>query len=299
MVSNTYWVIFNTFIILFLMFDLGVLNKNDVPPTSKQALNFTIFWIFISLIFGVWIYFHFGTEAFFQYITSYKIEKFLSIDNVMVFAVIFKSFNVPIKYQHRVLFIGIISALVLRGLMIFLGIELLLKFHWLLTIFGIFLIFTGIKIFAAKEKDNSFTDGMIWRYFQKIIPNTAKFDGHKFFIKNKGKLSATPLFYSLILIEVSDIIFAIDSLPAIFSITTDPFLIYTSNMLAILGLRSLYFVLANAVEKFKYLKPSLGIVLIFVGAKIVFNVHLHPAITFSILGVIFSTAILLSIRSKS
>lgn len=299
MVSSTYWIIFNTFIILFLVFDLGVLNKNDVPPTSKQAFNFTIFWVLISLLFGGWIYFHFGTEAFFQYITSYKIEKFLSIDNVMVFAVIFKSFNVPIKYQHRVLFIGIISALVLRGLMIFLGIELLLKFHWLLTIFGIFLIFTGIKIFALKEKDSAFTDSVIWKCFKKIIPNTAKFDGHKFFIKNNGKLSATPLFYSLILIEVSDIIFAIDSLPAIFSITTDPFLIYTSNMLAILGLRSLYFVLANAVEKFKYLKPALGIVLIFVGAKIVFNVHIHPAITFAILGVVFTTSILLSIRSKS
>ncbi len=183
--------------------------------------------------------------------------------------------------------------------MIFLGIELLLKFHWLLTVFGIFLIFTGAKIFMIKETESSFTEGLIWKYCKKIIPITAKFDGNKFFIKTKGKWSATPLLYALILIEISDIIFAVDSLPAVFSITTDPFLIYTSNILAILGLRSLYFVLANAVEKFKYLKPALGIVLIFVGSKIVFNIQLHPATTFAILAVIFLTSILLSIRSKS
>jgi tellurite resistance protein TerC len=299
MVSNTYWIAFNTLIILFLALDLGILNRRDHQPTSSESLKFTIFWIGVSLTFGVWIYFNFGSTAFFEYITSYKIEKFLSIDNVMVFAVIFKSLNVPIKYQHRVLFIGIISALVLRGLMIFLGVELLLKFHWLLTVFGIFLIFTGIKIFLVKETENSFTKSAIWKYCQKIIPSTTKLEGHKFFIRTNHKWSATPLLYALILIEVSDIIFALDSLPAIFSITTDPFLIYTSNILAILGLRSLYFVLANAVEKFKYLKPALGIVLILVGAKIVFNIQLHPATTFAILAVIFLTSILLSMRSKS
>lgn len=299
MVSNTYWIVFNAFIILFLAFDLGVLNRRDHLPTPKEALRFSIFWIGVSCIFGGWIYFNFGTEAFFQYITSYKIEKFLSIDNVMVFAVIFKSLHVPIQHQHRVLFIGIVSALLLRGLMIFLGVELLLKFHWLLTVFGIFLVFTGIKIFFVKKSTNSFAKSTIWKYFQRIIPSSPKLDGHKFFVKKNKKWNATRLLYALILIEVSDIIFALDSLPAIFSITTDPFLIYTSNILAILGLRSLYFVLADAVEKFKYLKPALGVVLIFVGVKIVFNIQLHPATTFAILAVIFSSSILLSMRSKS
>jgi tellurite resistance protein TerC len=299
MISNLSWIVFNSLIILFLAFDLGVLSRHNQQPSSKQALKFTVFWVFVSLAFGGWIYFYLGAPAFFQYITSYKIEKFLSIDNVMVFSVIFKTLNVPIKYQHKVLFIGIVSALVLRGLMIFLGIELLLKFHWLLTVFGIFLVFTGAKFFMIKETESSFTEGFVWKYCKKIIPSTAKFDGNKFFIKTKDKWSATPLLYALILIEISDIIFAIDSLPAVFSITTDPFLIYTSNILAILGLRSLYFVLASAVEKFKYLKPALGIVLIFVGSKIVFNIQLHPATTFAILAVIFLTSILLSIRSKS
>ena len=217
----------------------------------------------------------------------------------MVFAVIFKSLSIPLKYQHRVLFVGILSAIVLRAIMIFLGVELLQKFHWLLTIFGVFLVFTGIKIFTTKEDDGSLEDNVLWKYCKKILPYSEKFDGHKFFIKSHGKLLASPLLFALILIEISDIVFAIDSLPAIFAITTDPFLIYTSNMLAILGLRSLYFVLANAVEKFKYLKPALGIVLIFVGAKIVFNITLHPATVFAILAVIFSIAILFSMRSKS
>lgn len=299
MSNVTDWIFFNIFILLFLLFDLCFVNKNDKPQTYKQALIFSIFWILVSVIFGVWIYFKFGLNSFFQYITSYKIEKFLSIDNVMVFAIIFKSMNIPLKYQHRVLFVGIVSAIVLRAIMIFLGVGLLQKFHWILTIFGIFLVFTGIKIFIAKEEDDSFTNSALWKYCKKFFPYAEKFNGHKFFIRSNGKLVASPLLFALILIEISDIIFAIDSLPAIFAITTDPFLIYTSNMLAILGLRSLYFVLANAVQKFKYLKHGLGVVLIIVGAKIVFGIHLHPAVTFTILAVIFLVSIMLSIRSKS
>ena len=299
MISNSHWVLFNSAILLFLLVDLGFLHKKDKPETNAQAIVFSIFWIFISIIFGVWIYFQFGATSFFQYITSYKIEKFLSIDNVMVFAIIFKSLNIPLKYQHRVLFVGIVSAIVFRGIMIFLGIELLQKFHWLLILFGFFLVFTGIKIFVSKEDDKSFSDTALWKLCKKIVPYSEKFDGHKFFIKSQGKLVASPLLFALILIEISDVIFAVDSLPAIFAITTDPFLIYTSNMLAILGLRSLYFVLANAVQKFKYLKHGLGIVLIIVGVKIVFGIHVHPAVTFSILGVIFLISIMLSIRSKS
>ncbi len=290
---------FNAFIILFLALDLGVFNRHQHQPSYKEALRWSLFWVSLSLAFGGWIYFYLGSTAFFEYITSYKIEKILSLDNVMVFAVIFKSLNISAQYQHRVLFIGIVSALVLRGLMIYLGVELLQNFSWLLNIFGVFLVFTGIKIFFVKEQQHSFLQSKIWTYCQKLIPLSSKEHGGKFFVVEDKKYKATPLVFALIAIEISDIIFAADSLPAIFSITTNPFLIYTSNVLAILGLRSLYFVLAKAIESFRYLKPALGLVLVIVGSKLIFNIHLHPALTFIILTVIFVSSIFLSIRFKS
>jgi tellurite resistance protein TerC len=299
MISQTYWIAFNAFIFLFLALDLGVFNRAQHQPSYKEALGWSLFWVGLSVAFGGWIYFHLGTTAFFEYITSYKIEKILSLDNVMVFAVVFKSLNIPVQYQHRVLFLGIVSALALRGLMIFLGVELLQNFSWLLGVFGAFLVFTGFKIFFVKEQQQDFSQGKLWRYCQKLIPLSSKLHGNKFFAIENKKRKATPLLFALILIEISDIIFAVDSLPAIFSITTDPFLIYTSNILAILGLRSLYFVLAKAIESFKYLKPALGLVLVLVGGKLIFHIHLHPAITFTILTVIFTSSVFLSMRFKS
>jgi tellurite resistance protein TerC len=245
------------------------------------------------------MFFHLGSVAFFEYITSYKIEKVLSLDNVMVFAVIFKSLNIPTQYQHRVLFIGILSAIVMRALMIFLGVELLERFSWLLYIFGAFLVFTGMKIFFIREKEEPLANSRLWKFCQKIIPLSSKLHGNKFFVIEHKKHKATPLLFALVLIEFSDIIFAVDSLPAIFSITRNPFIIYTSNILAILGLRSLYFVLARAIENIKYLKFALGIVLVIVGLKLIFSIHLHPGITFVILAVIFSSSIILSMREKS
>lgn len=299
MISQTYWIAFNAFIFLFLALDLGVFNRAQHQPSYKEAMGWSLFWVGLSVAFGGWIYFHLGTTAFFEYITSYKIEKILSLDNVMVFAVVFKSLHIPVQYQHRVLFLGIVSALALRGLMIFLGVELLQSFSWLLSVFGAFLVFTGFKIFFVKEQQEDLSQGKLWRYCQKFIPLTSKLHGNKFFAIEDKRLKATPLLFALILIEISDIIFAVDSLPAIFSITTDPFLIYTSNILAILGLRSLYFVLAKAIESFKYLKPALGLVLVLVGGKLIFNIHLHPAITFTILTVIFTLSVFFSMRFKS
>lgn len=299
MTSQIYWVTFNVFIILFLILDLGVFNRHQHQPSYKEALSWSVFWIGLSIVFGGWIYFYFGSIAFFEYITSYKIEKILSLDNVMVFAVIFKSLNIPVQYQHRVLFIGIASALVLRAIMIFLGVELLQNFHWLLNIFGAFLVFTGIKILFLKEKEHSFSQSKLWSFCQRLIPLSSKSNKGKFFIIENKKYKATPLLFALILIEISDIIFAVDSLPAIFSITSDPFLIYTSNILAILGLRSLYFVLGRALENYKYLKPALGLVLTIIGIKLIFSIHLHPAITFTILTVIFISSVFLSMRFKS
>lgn len=294
MIPQTYWIIFNVFIFLFLALDLGIFNRAQHQPSYKEAITWSIFWVALSVAFGGWIYFQFGTTAFFEYITSYKIEKILSLDNIMVFAVVFKSLNVPLQYQHRVLFLGIVSALVLRGLMIFLGVELLQNFSGLLTLFGIFLVFTGLKIFFENKHPQNFAKSKPWLYCQKFIPLSSKQHEGKFFAIENKKRKATPLLFALILIEISDIIFAVDSLPAIFSITTNPFLIYTSNILAILGLRSLYFVLATAIENFKYLKPALGFVLVLVGVKLIFNIHLHPAITFTILTVIFLSSVFFS-----
>mgnify|MGYP000328908132 CR=1 FL=1 len=299
MISQTYWIAFNAFIFLFLILDLGVFNRDQHQPSYKEAMAWSLFWIGLSVAFSGWIYFQFGTTAFFEYITSYKIEKILSLDNVMVFAVVFKSLNIPLQYQHRVLFLGIISALMLRGLMIFLGIELLQSFSGLLIIFGIFLVFTGLKIFFENKHQQDFSKTKLWLYCQKILPLSSKLHGGKFFTIEDKKRKATPLLFALILIEISDIIFAVDSLPAIFSITTNPFLIYTSNILAILGLRSLYFVLAKAIESFRYLKPALGLMLVLVGGKLIFHIHLHPAITFTILTVIFTSSVFLSMRFKS
>ncbi|MBP9828713.1 MAG: TerC/Alx family metal homeostasis membrane protein [Proteobacteria bacterium] len=298
MISQYHWITFNVLIFFFLVLDLGVFNRQQHKPKYKEAIAWTLFWVFVSLAFSIWIYFHLGSVAFFEYITSYKIEKILSLDNVMIFAVIFKSLNIPTQYQHRVLFIGILSAIIMRGLMIFLGVELLERFNWLLYIFGAFLVFTGTKILFIKENKNSLTDSTIWKLCQKIIPLSSKLQGNKFFVIEQQKYKATPLLFALVLIEFSDIIFAVDSLPAIFSITTNPFIIYTSNIFAILGLRSLYFVLAGAIEKIKYLKYALGLALVIVGFKLIFNIHLHPGITFSILAVIFSTSIILSIYLK-
>jgi tellurite resistance protein TerC len=298
MITQTYWIAFNAFVVLFLALDLGVFNRHQHQPTYKEAVCWSLFWVGLSVAFGGWIYFHLGTTAFFEYITSYKIEKILSLDNVMVFAVVFKSLNIPVEYQHRVLFLGIVSALVLRGLMIFLGIELLQNFSWLLTVFGAFLVFTGLKIFFVKEQQQDFSQGKLWRYCQKLIPLSSKLYGNKFFAIEDKKRKATPLLFALILIEITDIIFAVDSLPAIFSITTNPFLIYTSNVFAILGLRSLYFVMAKAIESFRYLKPALGLVLVLVGGKLIFNIHIHPGVTFAVLTVIFASSVFLSMRSK-
>lgn len=297
MISQTHWILFNLAILLFLAFDLGIFNRNNAIPSYKRALGWTIFWITISLIFGIWIYIHLGLVAFFEFITSYKIEKILSLDNVIVFTIIFESLKIPRQHQHRVLFVGIISALFLRGLMIFLGIELLAKFSWILKIFGIFLIFTGLKFFK-QNKETSLSDSKFWTFCQKIIPLSSKLQGNCFFITDKKKRKATPLLFALIMIEFSDIIFALDSLPAIFSITTNSFIIYTSNVLAILGLRSLYFVLVDTIEKLKYLKTALGFTLVLIGVKLSFDIHFHPAISLSVLTCIFSTAIIFSMHSK-
>jgi tellurite resistance protein TerC len=267
-------------IITILALDLGVFNKNPHIINTKEATKWTVIWFVVAMLFSGVIYWLYGTTyiqnptglsqtgASLKYITGYLIELSLSIDNIFVIAVIFSSFKIAQKYQHRVLFWGILGAIVFRGLMIAFGVALINKFHWTTYLFGAFLIFTAIKMLFSKEEDEfEPKDSFIYKTLGKIIPITSEIDGEKFFIQtNKGK-AATMLFVALIVIEVMDVIFALDSVPAILAITSDPFLVFSSNIFAILGLRSMYFFLANMLQKFEYLEYSISAILMFVGVK--------------------------------
>jgi len=275
------WILFLTAIVLFLALDLGVFNKTPHIISTKEASKWTAIFITISFLFSGVIYWLYGTDyienpdrlkplaASVKYLTGYLIELSLSVDNIFVIAIIFSSFKIPQKYQHRVLFWGILGAIVFRGLMIFFGVMIINKFAWTTYLFGVFLIFTAAKMLFSNEEDefqpkNSF----IYKTLGKIIPVTSEMDQEKFFISTeKVKRAATPLFMALVVIEVMDVIFALDSVPAILAITSDPFLVFSSNIFAILGLRSMYFFLANMLEKFSYLEYSLIAILTFVGLK--------------------------------
>ncbi|SFZ91896.1 tellurite resistance protein TerC [Flaviramulus basaltis] len=278
------WVIFISFILLFLALDLGVFNKTPHIISTKEASIWTLIWISIALCFSLLIFIIFKNDwvdnptnltpvdASLKYITGYLIELSLSIDNIFVIAVIFSSFKIPQKHQHRVLFWGIIGAIVFRALMIFFGVTLFIKFEWITYLFGIFLIFTAIKLFFSKE-DNEFNPkkGFLYRVLGKIIPISSTVESEYFFIRKKHLLVATPLFLVLILIEFTDVLFAFDSIPAILAITTNPFIVFSSNILAILGLRSMYFFLSNMTSKFIYIKYSLVAILSFVGVKLLLS----------------------------
>lgn len=275
------WILFLSAIMLFLALDLGVFNKTPHIISSKEAGKWTGIFVTISFLFSGVIYFLYSnnyianpdglkpTTAAIKYLTGYLIELSLSVDNIFVIAIIFSSFKIPQKYQHRVLFWGILGAIVFRGLMIYFGVLLINKFSWTTYIFGAFLIFTAAKMLFTKEEDDFHPkDSMIYKLLGKIIPITTEMDHQKFFITTKtAKKAATPLFVALIVIEVMDVIFALDSVPAILAITSDPFLVFSSNIFAILGLRSMYFFLANMLEKFSYLEYSLIAILTFVGFK--------------------------------
>ncbi|HQF48309.1 MAG TPA: TerC family protein [Flavobacterium alvei] len=276
----TVWIIFLSAIVLFLALDLGIFNKTPHIIGAKEASKWTAVFVTLSFLFSGAIYWLYNNNyienpdglkpitASIKYLTGYLIELSLSIDNIFVIAIIFSSFKIPKKLQHRVLFWGIIGAIVFRGLMIYFGVLIINKFAWTTYLFGIFLIFTALKMLFTKEEDefkpkNSF----IYKLLGKIIPITHQADKEHFFVKIDGKTFATPLFVALIVIEVMDVVFALDSVPAILAITSDPFLVFSSNIFAILGLRSMYFFLAHMLEKFSYLEYSLIAILSFVGLK--------------------------------
>lgn len=261
------WVGFNVFVLLMLALDLGVFHRKAHTVSMREAGIWSLVWVMLALTFNAGIYYLAGRQPALEFLTGYLIEKSLSLDNIFVFVLIFSYFRVPLAYQHRVLFWGVLGALVMRAMLIVVGAALLAKFQWIIYVFGGFLVLTGIKM-ALRGHDAAEPDqNPVVRLFRRVFPVAEEYDGQEFFTVRNGKRLATPLLLVLVLVETSDLIFAVDSIPAIFAVTRDPFLVYTSNVFAILGLRSLYFLLANVVTMFRYLKLGLAFVLTFVGVK--------------------------------
>ena len=261
------WVGFNVFVLIMLALDLGVFHRKNHEVSLKEALTWTAVWISLALVFNGFIFYRFGEELAVQFLTGYLIEKSLSVDNIFVIILIFSYFQVPLIYQHKVLFLGILGALVMRAIFIFAGIELIHRFHWLIYIFGGFLIITGIRMLFSQETKIDPDKNFFVRLIKMIIPITSDYHQSKFVVRQEGRLWATPLLLALIVVEGTDLIFAVDSIPAILAISDDPFIVYTSNVFAILGLRSLYFAVAGIEKFFKYLKYGLAVILVFVGTK--------------------------------
>jgi tellurite resistance protein TerC len=280
------WAGFILFILTLLALDLGVFHRKDHVIKTREALTWSAIWVALALSFSIFIYFGYenhwlglgtrpdpidgsinrGWQAVVKYLTGYVIEESLSVDNIFVMALLFSYFAIPAKYQHRVLFWGILGAIVMRGLMIFVGTQLV-KIHWIIWVFGGFLVFTGLKMMFSKDVGEDPGNNRVVRMVRRFLPVTKEYHGHNFLARVDGRLMLTPLALVLVVVEVTDLVFAIDSIPAIFAITADPFLVFTSNIFAILGLRSLYFALAGMMDKFRYLKPALALVLMVVGVK--------------------------------
>jgi tellurite resistance protein TerC len=298
------WFLFLGIVITLLAFDLGILHKDDKEMGVAESLKLSAFYICFALLFGLWVWYDMGGTRAMEYYTGFFIEKSLSIDNVFVISLIFGYFAIPRAYQYRALLWGIIAVLILRGLMIAIGAALVQEYEWILFIFGAFLIATGIKMLVVPEGDQDVSKNPVVRFMSKRMRITKELHGQKFFVKapdpvtGKLVLFATPLFLALVIINIADLIFAVDSVPAIFAITTDTFIVYTANIMAILGLRALYFALAAMVHRFEYLKYALAIVLVFIGAKIFWNQFvgkMNPAISLGVTLALITGGILYSL----
>ncbi len=290
------WVGFNIFVLTMLALDLFVFHRKHHEIKVKEALLWSAFWVSLALIFNVGVYFYMGKQSALEFLTGYLIEQALSIDNLFVFILIFSYFKVPKKYQHEVLFWGILGVLVMRAIAIIGGVALIKNFHAIIYIFGAFLIFTGIKMALEKDKEIHPENNIVLKLFRKIMPVTPDFEGSKFFVIKEGKRFATPLFIVLLVVETTDLVFAVDSIPAVLAITHDPFIVYTSNVFAILGLRSLYFALAGTIHLFHYLHYGLSAILVFVGGKMVVSDFFKVPIGVS-LGVI-ATLLIVSVAAS-
>lgn len=303
------WIIFIAFIILCLALDLGVFNRKPHVIKTKEAAIWTTIWVTIAMAFSGVIYWLFAEGmvenptnltpnlAVLKYITGYLIELSLSIDNVFVIAVIFSSFAIPKKYQHEVLFWGILGAIVFRALMIFFGVALINKFDWIIYVFGVFLLITAFRMLNHKESEFDPKKSKMFRFLKRLFPVSYKMDGDKFFIKRMGIRAATPLFVALIIIELTDILFALDSIPAILAITADPFIVFSSNILAILGLRSMYFLISSMLTKFRFINYSLVVILAFVGVKMLIShqVEIPEWLSLGVIGVSLAGGIIASL----
>ncbi len=293
------WIGFNVFILLMLALDLGVFHRKSHVVSFKEAMTWTVVWATLAVLFGAGVWKWSGEQKGIEFITGYLIEWSLSVDNVFVFALLFTHFAVPAQYQHRVLFWGILGALVMRAGMIGIGAALIAQFAWIIYVFGAFLIFTGIKMLLKKEEEVHPERNIFVRILKRLMPVTHEYHGDRFVVKRDARWVATPLLVVLVCIEVSDLIFAVDSIPAIFAVTKDPFIVYTSNVFAILGLRSLYFALGGMLDRFHLLKYALGLILVFVGVKMLLGHTAYKIDSLVSLAVVLGTlalAVVLSLK---
>jgi tellurite resistance protein TerC len=295
-----FWFFFNLFVLLMLALDLGVFHRKSHEVSVKEALTWTFVWIFLAMVFNGIIWYWRGQQQALEFFTGYLVEKALSVDNIFVFIVIFTYFGIPSIFQHKVLFWGILGALIMRVIFIFAGVAMIEKFHFTIYFFGALLIFTGIKMFSNSHSKMDPEKNPVVKFFRKLMPVTSELHQDRFFVRLNGIRHATPLFMVLILIETTDLIFAVDSIPAILAITQDQFIVYTSNVFAILGLRSLYFALAGVVHRFWLLSYGLAIVLIFVGVKMlmvdIYKIPIEWSLTF--IAAVITLSIILSLKIK-
>ena len=292
------WIGFNAFIVGMLVLDLTVFHKKPHEVKFKEAAGWSVFWIALALVFNAGLWFLRGPQVGLEFLTGYLIEKSLSVDNLFVFLLVFSYFAVPAKHQHGVLFWGILGALVLRFFFIFAGIELLERFHWLIYVFGAVLVVSGVKLWQEKEKKIEPEKNPLVRLFRRMMPVTTEYHGGKFFVRQAGKLVATPLFVVLLVVETTDVIFAVDSIPAILAITRDPFIVYSSNAFAILGLRALYFALSGVMQMFHHLHYGLSAILVFIGGKMIVSefVKVPTVASLAVVAAILAVSIWASLR---
>ena len=292
------WILFHVFVVAMLALDLGVFHRTAHQVRVREALAWSGVWIVLALVFAGLVYTWKDGDLALQFLTGYVIEKSLSVDNLFVFLLVFHYFKVPAQDQHRVLFWGIVGAMVMRAVFILAGVALITKFHWIIYVFGLFLIYSGVKIALEKDKEIHPEQNPVLRLFRRLAPTTPDYVGHSMFLRIDGQLFDTPLFLVLLVIETTDVIFAVDSIPAILAISRDPFIVYTSNIFAILGLRSLYFALAGMMAAFHYLHYGLAFVLVFVGTKMLISeteYKLHTGVTLAVVCGVLALSVILSL----
>jgi len=295
--SVLFWVIFIIFIVALLVLNLKIFHRKAHIIRLREALLWSAFWIILALVFNVVIYFWLGFQKGLEFFTAYLVEKSLSVDNLFVFLLIFSYFQVPQKYEHKVLFWGILGALVMRILFILAGITLINKLHWMIYIFGGFLVLVGVRMALPRKEEIHPEKNPVLKLFKLFMPITTDFGEGKFFLKTPGRYFATPLFIALLVVETTDVVFAVDSVPAVLAITRDPFIAYTSNVFAILGLRSLFFALSGVMRMFIYLKYGLAIILVFIGAKMLISEHykIPTHLALAVVGGVLAISILISV----